>query len=63
MCLENKDQKTKAWKGFLDYSPDMTIMSLVTQNAQKPAFAPLVQKVLAAERHLLIRSDKQVVHK
>ena len=62
MCLGNKGKKTKAWKGFLDYAPDMIIMSLVTKNSQKPAFAPLVQKVLVAERHLLIRSDKQVAY-
>jgi len=63
MCLGNKDQKTKAWQGFLNYAPDLLIMSLVTKNAQKPAFAPLVQRVLVANRHLLIRFDKQVVHK
>ena len=37
-------------------------MSLVTQNSQKPAFAPLVQKVLVAERHSFIRTDKQVAY-
>jgi len=62
MFLGNKDPKTKAWKGFLNYAPDLSIMSLVTKNSQKPAFAPLVQKVLVAERHLLIRSDKQVAY-
>ena len=60
MCLENKGQKTKVWQGFLDYAPCLSIMSLVTSKNQKPAFAPLVQKVLVAERHLIIRSDKQV---
>jgi len=63
MCVGNKGPKTKTWQGFLSYAPDMTIMSLVTQNSQKPAFAPLVQKVLVANRHVLIRFDKQVVHK
>ena len=51
------------WQGFLDDEPDLSIMSFVTQNAQKPVFAPLAQKVLAAERHLLIRCDKQVLRK
>ena len=60
MCLGNKGPKTKAWKGFLDYASNLSIMSLVTQNSPKPAFARLAQKVLVAERHLLIRSDKQV---
>ena len=60
MIPGNKGQKIKAWKGFFSYAPDLSIMSLVTKNSQKPAFAPLVQKVLVAERHLLIRSDKQV---
>ena len=62
MCLGNKGQKTKAWKGFFSYAPDLSIMSLVTKNSQKLAFAPLVQKVLVAERHLIIRSDKQVAY-
>ncbi|MBQ7886997.1 MAG: helix-turn-helix transcriptional regulator [Clostridia bacterium] len=37
-------------------------MSLVTQKNQQPAFAPLVQKLLVAERHSLIRTDKQVAY-
>ena len=37
-------------------------MALVTQKNQKPAFAPLVQKVLVAERHSFIRTDKQVAY-
>jgi len=63
MCVGNKGPKTKAWQGFLSYAPDLSIMSLVTKNAQKPAFAPLVQKVLVANRHVLIRCNKQVFRK
>jgi len=63
MCLGNKGPKTKAWQGFLSYAPELSIMSLVIKNSPKPAFAPLVQKVLAANRHVLICCDKQVVHK
>lgn len=62
MCQKNKDSKTKAWKGFLDYAPDMTIMSAATQKNSKPVFAPLLQKVLVAEKHLIIRSEKQVAY-
>lgn len=37
-------------------------MSMVPPKNQKPAFAPLVQKVLVAERRSLIRTDKQVTY-
>ena len=60
MCLGNKDQKTKAWQGFLNYAPDMTIMSLVTKNSPKLAFAPLVAKTLAAKKVITLRWEKEV---
>ena len=60
MCLGNKDPKTKAWQGFLNYAPDMTIMSLVTKNSQKPAFAPLVAKTLVAKKVIILRWEKEV---
>lgn len=60
MCLENKGPKTKTWKGFLNYAPDLAIMSLVTKNSQKPAFAPLVAKTLAAKKVITLRWEKEV---
>lgn len=36
MFLGNKGRKTKAWQGFLDCTPDVTIMSLVTPKPPKP---------------------------
>ena len=60
MCLENKDQKTKVWQGFWDYAPDLSIMSLVTSNSQKPAFAPLIMKTLIAKKVITLRWKKEV---
>jgi len=60
MCLGNKGPKTKAWQGFLSYAPDLLIMSLVTQNSPKPAFAPLVAKTLVAKKVITLRWEKEV---
>ena len=38
----------------------MTIMSLVTKNSPKPAFAPLVAKTLAAKKVITLRWEKEV---
>ena len=60
MCVGNKGPKTKTWQGFLSYAPGMTIMSLVTKNSPKPAFAPLVAKTLAAKKVITLRWEKEV---
>ena len=44
----------------MSYAPDLSIMSLVTQNAQKPAFAPLVAKTLVAKKVITLRWEKEV---
>ena len=60
MILGNKGQKIKAWKGFFSYAPNLSIMSLVTKNSQKPAFAPLVAKTLVAKKVITLRWNKEV---
>jgi len=60
MCVGNKGPKTKTWQGFLSCAPGMTIMSLVTKNSPKPAFAPLVAKTLAAKKVITLRWEKEV---
>ena len=60
MCVGNKGPKTKTWQGFLSYAPGMTIMSLVTKNSPKPAFAPLVAKTLVAKKVITLRWEKEV---
>ena len=54
MCLGNKGKKTKTWKGFLSYAPDLSIMSLVQLKPENSIYAACLNENTVARRQSLL---------